>query len=341
MQGGATLIRNIVVGLVLILAAHSSASGQDWARKMFKKTDHDFGAVARGAKTEIAFEFENIYEETLHISGVRASCGCTTPSVPKDTIKTWEKGTVVATLNSQSFLGFRTATITVTFDRPFFAEVQLNIQAHVRSDVVLTPGQIDFGTLDHGKEAQRKVSILYAGRQDWKILDVRSANPHVEVELHESQRAGNRVGYDMTVFLKPDAPAGYLSDQLVLITDDPKLGQVPVQVEGRITAPLSVSPSSLFLGVLSPGQSVVKQLVVRGKEPFRIKKVKCDDERFEFTPNDSLKMLHTVPVRFTASSSTGKIAETIEIETDLGGTLVVSCMATATVVDKETRSSKK
>jgi len=341
MHGGLTLIRKIAFGLFLVLGVFGHASGQDWARKMFKKTDHDFGAVARGAKSEVVFEFENIYEETLHISGVRASCGCTTPSLSKDTIKTWEKGAVIATLNTQSFLGYRTATITMTFDRPFFAEVQFNIQAHVRSDVVLSPGQVDFGSIEQGKESQRKVAIHYAGRQDWKIVDVRSGNPHVEVELQETQRAGGRVAYDMMVFLKPDAPGGYLNDQLVLVTDDPKLSQVPVQVEGRIVAPLSVSPASLFLGVLSPGQSVTKQLVVRGKEPFRIKQVRCGDERFEFTPSDQLKILHTLPVRFTANTTTGKVAETIEIETDLGGTLVVSCLATATIVDKETRSSKK
>lgn len=335
------MFRKITLGLILILSVAPHAFGQDWARKMFKKTDHDFGAVARGGKTEIAFEFENIYEETLHVAGVKASCGCTTPSVTKDTLKTWEKGAVVATLNTQAFLGYRTATITVTFDRPFFAEVQLNIQAHIRSDVVLTPGQVDFGSLDQGKEGQRKVTITYAGRQDWKILDVRSANSNLEVDLHETQRAGGRVAYDMTVFLKPDTPGGYLSDQLILVTDDPKLSHVPVLVEARITAPLTVSPSSLFMGVLAPGQSVTKQLVVRGKEPFRIKHVRCGDGRFEFTPSDQLKMLHTIPVRFTAGDNLGKVAETIHVETDIGGSLTVTSLATATIADKDTRSSKK
>lgn len=308
---------------------------------MFKTTEHNFGAVARGAKTEFAFEFENVYEETLHIAGVRASCGCTTPTVTKDTLKTWEKGAVVATLNSHSFLGPRTATITVTIDRPFFAEVQLNISAHVRSDVVLSPGQIDFGAVDQGRESERKVTISYAGRQDWKIVDVRSASPHLEVELNETQRGGGRVGYEMTVFLKPDAPGGYLNEQLVLMTDDPRLSQVPVTVEGRIVAPLTVSPAALYMGVVSPSQTVTKQLVVRGKEPFRIKQVRCADSRFEFTPGDQLKVLHTIPVRFTAGTDVGKVAETIEIETDVGGSMVVSCQVTATIADKSARSSKK
>lgn len=333
------MTRTIAIALLFALGTFSPAVGQDWARKMFKTTEHNFGAVARGAKTEFVFEFENVYEETLHIAGVRASCGCTTPTLTKDTLKTWEKGAVVATLNSQSFLGYRTATITVTIDRPFFAEVQLNIQAHVRSDVVLSPGQIDFGSLDQGREAQRKVSISYAGRQDWKIVDVRSASPHLEVELQETARAGGRVSYDMTVYLKPDAPGGFLTDQLVLITDDPRLGQVPIQVEGKIQAPLTVSPASLFLGVLSPGQSVTKQLVVRGREPFRIKQVRCSDSRFDFAPTDQLKTTHVVPVRFAAGADAGKVAETIEIETDVGGSLVVSTQATATIVDKEARSS--
>ena len=40
---------------------------------MFKESSHDFGNVARGAKTEYRFKFQNIYEEPLHIAAVRSS----------------------------------------------------------------------------------------------------------------------------------------------------------------------------------------------------------------------------------------------------------------------------
>ena len=44
---------------------------------MFKVTEHDFGSVARGAKAEYRFVFENLYMEDVHISHAYSSCGCT------------------------------------------------------------------------------------------------------------------------------------------------------------------------------------------------------------------------------------------------------------------------
>ena len=78
----------------------------------------------------------------VHISGVRASCGCTTPSISKDTLKTWETGAIIAKFNTDSFLGKKSATLTVTIDKPFYAEVQLNVAGYIRSDIVFNPGAV-------------------------------------------------------------------------------------------------------------------------------------------------------------------------------------------------------
>lgn len=314
-----------------VAAQPRAASAQQWARKMFKEFDYDFGTVARGAKSEHVFEFENIYEEPLHVSNVRTSCGCISAAVRKDTLKTWDKGAIVCTFNTQSFLGHRNATITVTFDKPFFAEVQLNIQGFIRSDVVFTPGSVDFGVVDLGQSVSRKVSVAYAGRGDWQIVDVRSANSNFEVELNETQRAGNRVAYEMSVFLKTETPEGFFQDQLVLVTNDSRGGGVPIMVEGRVAPGLTVSPASLFLGVLQPGQSITKQLVVKGKQPFRILQVSGSDPRLEFEVNSQEKSLHVVPVRFTAGEKAEKVVAMIEIETSLGASGKARCNATGTV----------
>src|SRR5687767_9627208 len=108
---------------------------------MFQTTEHDFGTVARGAKAEFAFEFENLYEEDLHVAKVYSSCGCTTPAIEKRDLKTFEKAQILATYNTRAFLGQKSATITVVFDKPQYAEVQLEVSGYIRSDVVLEPGE--------------------------------------------------------------------------------------------------------------------------------------------------------------------------------------------------------
>ncbi|MFO0905127.1 MAG: DUF1573 domain-containing protein [Pirellulales bacterium] len=334
--GSRTLTRRawLVAGSLAAVAGLSAprrAVAQQWARKMFKVFDHDFGTVARGAKSEFLFEFENSWEETVHVASVRTSCGCTSASITKDTLKTWEKGGILATFNTASFTGQRSATITVTFDKPFFAEVQLNVQGNIRTDVVFTPGSVDFGVVDAGQSASKKVAITYAGRSDWQISDVRSANSNFEVELQETQRSGGRVAYEMSVFMKPDMPEGFFQEQLILVTSDARTSGVPLVVEGRVVPGLTVSPASLFLGVLKPGQKVTKQLVVKGKQPFKILDIRTDDPRLEFDVSAQQKALHIVPVHFTAGEKDEKISATIEIETSLGSSNTARCAASATI----------
>ena len=263
------MIRNTTLSLVLVATAASLAGAQEWADKMFKVRTHDFGTVARGSQAVFEFEVQNIYKEPIHIAGVRTSCGCTTPSIKNESLNTWEKGAIVTKFNTASFLGKRGATITVTIDKPYRAEVQLNVTGYIRSDVVFSPGVVEFGEVEGGEVREKKVQVEYAGRTDWQITDVRSANEDLEVELNPTRRANGRVGYELTVRLKEGAPAGFFNDQLYLITND-RRSNIPLAVSGKVTPSITVSPASLFLGVLPAGQTVTKQLIVRGKKPFRI-----------------------------------------------------------------------
>ncbi len=319
----------------MVCMGTSLASAQDWARKMFETSTHDFGNVARGSKVDYYFKLHNPYKEDVHITDVRSSCGCTSPKILKDTLKTYEEGAIIASFNTHSFLGQRSATVTVTIDKPFYAEVQLQVQGYIRRDIVIHPGDVDLGTVDHGTPVEKQVSISYAGRDDWAITDVRPGSQYIDAQLVETRRGGGQVSYDLKVQLKPDAPSGSISEQIVLLTNDPRSPEVPVDVAGRVVAELSVSPPSLLMGVLEPGQKATKQLVIKGKKPFRITSITCDDENFEIKAPDSSKPMHVVPITFIAGDRTGKVAQKIRFTTDLGEDVVAEFSAYAQVVSPE------
>ena len=319
----------IALGLLVWLSA-SDAIAQNWAEKMFEVTSHDFGNVARGSKSDFRFKLKNIYKETVHIAGVRSSCGCTTPTISQDTINTHETAEIIASLNTKSFLGHKTATITVTFDQPFVAEVQLRVQGNIRGDVVFTPGVVQLGTIDQGVASEQRVSVSYAGRPDWSIVDVQSTNAHFEVEMDEISRGGGRVAYNLLVRLKGDAPSGYLNDELILITNDVAAQRIPLAVEGRVVSDLTISPASLFLGELAKGQTVTKKLVVRSSKPFRILEMNCDDNCFQFEASEEAKPIHVVAVTF-APEQAGKVEKQIRIRTDRASGATTSLVAHAIV----------
>ncbi|MFV2065960.1 MAG: DUF1573 domain-containing protein [Pirellulales bacterium] len=324
--------------LVLVLATGSS-QGQEWARKMFNETSFDFANLARGAKAVHYFQVKNIYEETVHIAGVRSSCGCTTPKIVNPTIKTFETGEIVAEFNTIAFRGQHSATLTVLIDAPFRAEVQLQVFGNVRSDVVFQPGVVAFGAVPEGTPATKTVSVRYAGRDDWRIEDVRCANASFEVEINETARGGGRVAYDLAVRLKENAPIGYISEPLILVTNDAAARRIPLPVEGRIVPEISVSPGSLVLGNVRVGQKVTKKLVVSSasRQPFKILGVDCDDDSFRFRVKDEQKTFHLLEVDFEPTRATGKLRKTIHIRTDRArGEITLTAMATVVASDAPT-----
>ena len=106
----------------------------------------------------------------------------------------------------------------------------------------------------------------------------------MEVEISNPQKRPGQVSYELLVRLTKDAPVGTIDDQLYLVTNDPKNTDLPVSVEGRVVSDITLSPESMFLGVVQPGQQVQKTLVVRGKKPFRITKIECEDDSFQIKP---------------------------------------------------------
>lgn len=325
--------RSIVWALLSPVLFASPVVAQEWAVKMFETTSHDFGHIARGAKAEYEFVLSNIYVEDVHIAGVRSSCGCTTPIIKKPLLKTYEKGAIIAHINTDTFYGSKGATITVTLDKPFYAEVQLHVRSYIRSDVVLRPGSVELGSIDQGTPVERKLAVAYAGRSDWQILEVRSDNPHIVGHVVETSRSGGQVAYELTVRTDGDLPCGYIHEHLMLVTNDHSSTRVPVPVEGRVLSGITVSPTSLFMGVVEPGQKVTKKLVVKGKKPFRIVSVKCDADCFKFDTSgeQTPKTLHLIPITFVAGAKPGKVTHTIRIETDMAQEIAPNLSAYAVI----------
>ena len=305
--------------IVVTACSGSFANAQDWATKMFTTREHDFGAVARGAETIYQFEIENKYVEDVHIAGVRASCGCTTPSISKQTLKTWEKGAIVARFNTDRFMGRKGATLTVTIDKPFFAEVQLQVTGYIRPDVVFSPGKVNFGEVSQAEGASQRVQVTYAGRSDWRVQDVRSVNENFEVELADPVRIGNKVTYDMMVHVKPNTPDGYFKDVLTVVTNDHRNARLTLPISGKVASALSIAPAALSFGEISVGDTVSKKVIVQSQKPFAILQVNTGQEDLT-APMDGLatpKTVHVLPVVFSPKKA-GELNQQIVVTTDVG-----------------------
>lgn len=83
-------------------------SGITW-----KEDTHNFGDIDKGKPVSHEFSFKNTTKQTILITNVKASCGCTATNYTKTPIKPGETGTVTATYNAANPGNF-TKTVTVT-----------------------------------------------------------------------------------------------------------------------------------------------------------------------------------------------------------------------------------
>lgn len=82
----------------------------------FDKETHDFGTLQQGKPSTYEFTFVNESKETILITGVKPSCGCTAANYTKTPIKPGEKGFVAATYNAGSAGAFTKSIIVTTSD---------------------------------------------------------------------------------------------------------------------------------------------------------------------------------------------------------------------------------
>jgi len=322
--------RKTILAAVLVLLTSAVAFGQDWAKKMFQTTSHDFGTLHQGKKAEYDFVLENPYAEEVHIASVHASCGCAKPELKQETIKAHQKGTITAKFDAAVFLGSKPATITVVFDKPFAAEVQLQVQAIVRGDSSVEPPVVSFGTVEEKAGAEKTIKVSHTGNEEWRITAVRSGNPHLSAEARETSRTGGQVSYEVVVRLDKDAPSGRFCEHLILVAGGSATKELPVPVEGIVAGEVTVSPECLLMGVVKPGERTTKQLVIRGRRPFRVTKVTCDGPGFSVAPPDAAveKPLHFVTVTLLAPQQAAQVKGTVRVETDIGPVSLVTATAT-------------
>jgi hypothetical protein len=305
----------IAVGLSTHAMGQSSDSDDelDWAERMFSELRYDFGNIARGSDARHVIEVENPYQETVRITNVGTTCGCTAAEPDVRQLATHEVARIEVQMNTIKFMRRKDSNVdvTLTYAGGSPRTVRIPITAYIRPDVVLDPGTAQFGSVETGQGGERVVSVAYAGDLDWRITDVNSPCEYLTTNLVETSRGDGLVKYSLTVTLLPEAPQGSLHERILLSTNDPRSPQVPVVVEGAVVPDIVVNPAVLAMGTLRPGVDKTMSVVVRGRRSFSIDKIECESDRdcFKVRLNSQVRSVHVLPLTVTPPDEPGELKE--------------------------------
>ncbi|MCI4670549.1 MAG: DUF1573 domain-containing protein [Bacteroidia bacterium] len=280
----------------------------------FEKTTHQFGTLEKGDPAEYTFTFTNITEEPIKLSRVKASCGCTTPSWPREEVAPGAKGEIKVKYNSNR-IGKFTKTITVNVDaadRPTILYIKGNVNPGQPNDNVNFPQKsgnlafdktvINIGVLDSDKTKDVNFKVKNLGPFPVNFLSDIDKEIMFDVEPTPSGLTPGSVG---AIKVKIDGSKfisyGSFSKTITLYTDDKSQKDKSLTITGSIkkvfsAEELAAMPNIKFEntnyvgGVVLEGEkvNVAYKFTNTGKEPLIIESVKASCGCTASAPKDKV-----------------------------------------------------
>jgi len=319
---------SLPLSVLLLTAGRANAS---WADSLFDELSRDFGSVARGQIVTHPFRVANTTKNTVHISHVRVSCGCTSAQALQTTLAPGQETAILVQMDTRRFYSTKNVTVYVQFDQPRFEEVRLWVQANSRDDVSIQPDALAFGRIKRGSSPSAQVTISFFGGQ-YEVTEVQCESNYVTPVCKLVRREGGEVSYQLAANLRPDAPAGKWFTDLWLKTNSPTMPKVRVPLTVEIESLLSVMPSAVTLGKVRVGSDIDRKVVIRGVQPFRITNIAGNDAQVQVKEtNAQSKTVHVLTLTLRPNRA-GEINRTTRVKTDLKTAGEIEFTAQADVV---------
>jgi hypothetical protein len=240
----------MVTRLTLFLAAYLVCIFNSYAQGTFNFPidKHDFGTVEESGPIGYEFMFTNTGNAPIIITDVRASCGCTTPSWPKEPIAPGGKGVIKAEYNTTGRIGVFNKSITITsnatepskilyikgiVDPKPTAEKVVYTEDQIKKSpkAILDKTTLNFGKAERGQKVINKFNIKNGGKTPLLLISGKSACGCITYKLDKENILPGKTGV-LEVTYAPTMD-GKNTDVLTLITNDlvnPKT-QITLQAE--------------------------------------------------------------------------------------------------------------
>jgi hypothetical protein len=215
------------------------------------------------------------------------------------------------------------------------SDARLELRADVRTELQVTPGFIDFGTVASGAKTSKTATLKYHGKMaDWKITQADTTNKNIDVKLTPPTQPGGAFTIEASLTA---SLSGDIRDEIRVQTNDPAVPALTIAVVGKVEAPYSLFPGDVlrFEKPVVVGTRAEMNVIVRtvGK-PFTVKKVDglAHGLSVQLLPVLPTKT-QTLPISFTPTQP-GAIKQVLTFTLDSGERIQLTVIATA-VAGKE------
>jgi hypothetical protein len=241
----ASLILSVVAGFTLCGWAQTNEPAASGARIMFAASDFDFGKVDSGTEVKHEFVFTNMGNQTLEVTSVKTSCGCTTAGDWDKKVDPGQTGKIPVQFNSSGYGGAVRKSVFVACNDPTRENVTLNLQGTIWKAFDLSPPFAVFNLKPEG-QSNENLTIKITSNADEPVSVSHPAcpNPAFQTEL-TTVKEGKE--YELHITAVVSNVTGSISAPVTVDTTSVKMPTISITTFIMMQPLLSVSPPQIML----------------------------------------------------------------------------------------------
>lgn len=238
---------------------------------------YDFGQVGPRTRTQGKFVFKNEGTETLEITRIQSTCGCTVPQLTKREYKPGEQGQIDVTFSAGSREGVTTKNLFIHSNDPFNPRFRLQIKAEVVLSVDYEPKTLNLSLLEDNAGLD-VIEISSKDNTPFSILSINDVRGAINIPFNpETKSTTFRLHPKADLAKLKKTPNGTLQFKL----SHP--GTNEISISYFAPSVFQVTPPRIILREAKPGETVKRDISILSNygEKFEIEDIEVENGSME------------------------------------------------------------
>ncbi len=220
------------------------------------KPTHNFGEIWMGPKLKHTYVIHNKGSESLVITKVKPSCGCTKSGSHPAAIAPGESGEFSFIVDSKKLRGRFQKSVTISSNDPETPNLRLTLAGIVKRFVDVLPGNATFGKISLTEPQERVLKITNNTDNPLELSLTKDKDGPFTFNLEEKEK-GKR--FELTVRVAPPYSPGRVRGKIDITTNIGEQKSIPVNAHATIPERLDIQPAAIVIDPNRPTKNVTSR----------------------------------------------------------------------------------
>jgi hypothetical protein len=238
------ILRLYFSGILITFLLFSLTSGQAKlsksaakARLKFDHTTYDFGSIAKGAVVTHNYWLENLGTDTLIITKIKPTCGCTSTRKAGFAVPPGERSTIDIVFDSGKFNGRVTKSIKVESNDVMNPYLDLRFKATINNPLLLleySPLKVDFQNIPARKQGKVTVNVTNIDTTASKLIIVEKPSDRFLISDLKKDNLKPGGTTELTLTLANDIEPGPFLTSICLEIENKPGSRITIPISGTV-----------------------------------------------------------------------------------------------------------